>query len=135
VPTGPADPADQRVPARRHARRRVARLATAFGFGATGLALAVLAIIYVGGALVQGVARGLVLLPRAGIWLFVAMQDGAGWWTIAGRAGAALADALVTPQVTFWLIGLELVGAAALFALQRLFRDEERRTGSEEVQQ
>ncbi len=63
------------------------------------------------------------------------MQDGADWWTIAGRAGATIADAIATPQVTFWLIALELVGAAALFVLMRIFRDEERRTGSEEVQE
>ena len=62
-------------------RRRVARLAAALGIGAIGLALAALTVVYVGGALVQGVARGAVLLPRAGIWLFVAMQDGADWWS------------------------------------------------------
>jgi len=111
----------------------VVRLAAAVGIGAAWLALAAAALFYVGGALVQGVARGLVLLPRVGVWLFVALQDGADWWTIAGRVGATLADALVTPQVTSWLIALELVGAAALFVLQRLFRNEGRGARSEEV--
>lgn len=106
----------------------------ALGIGAAWLALGAVALYYVGGALVQGAARGLVLLPRAGVWLFVALQDGADGWTIAGRVGATLADALVTPQVTYWLIALELVGAAALFALQRLFRNEERGERSEEVE-
>jgi hypothetical protein len=113
----------------------VARLAAAFGIGAAWLALAAVALYYVGAALVQLGVRGLVLLPRAGVWLFIALQEGADWWSIAGRIGAALAQMLTTSQVALTLIALELVGAAALYGLQRLLRDEARRAGSEEVEE
>ena len=112
--------------------RRLPRLAIAFGLGAAWLGLAVLAVVSIGGAIVAALARGLALLPRAVVWLFVALQEGAGWWSIAGRVGAALADTITTSQVGLALIALELVGAAALYGLQRLLRDEDRRPISTE---
>ena len=101
--------------------------------GAGWLILAAVAIYYLGAAFIRLLARGIVLLPRAVVWVFVAVQQGVDWWTIAGQAGAALADLLVTPQVTIGLVALELVGALALYGLQRIFKDEERGTGSPEV--
>ena len=95
--------------------------------------LASLAVAHVGGGLVRALARGLALLPRAVVWLVVAMEEGADWWSIAGRAGAAVAESLFTSQVLFSLIGLELVGAAALYVLQRLFKQEERGAKPAEV--
>jgi hypothetical protein len=38
-----------------------------------------------------------------------------------------MAGMLTRPQVAFYLIALELVGALALYGLQRLLRDETRR--------
>ena len=110
------------------------RLAIAFGIGAAWIALASVALVFVGGAVVSAVARAFALLPRAIVWLFVAMQEGADWWSIAGRVGAALAETLTTSQVGLSLIALELVGVVALYALQRLIRDEARSGGSEEVE-
>jgi hypothetical protein len=92
--------------------------------GAGWLALGTVAVVYLGGALVQVWARALVFIPQAAVWLFVALREGMDWWSIAGRAGAAVADAIVRPEALSWLVGLELVGAAALYGLQRLFRDE-----------
>lgn len=108
------------------------RVAVGLGIGAVWIVLASLAVFYVGGAVVNGVARGLALAPRAIVWLFVAMQEGADWWSIAGRVGAALAGTLSESQVALSLIALELVGAAALYGLMRLVGDEERGR-SEEV--
>lgn len=108
------------------------RLALAFGIGAAWLGLAALAVFYISAAIVAAIASGLALLPRAIVWLFVAMQEGADWWSIAGRVGAILAETITTSQVGLGLIALELVGAAALYGLQRLLRDESRRTISTE---
>jgi hypothetical protein len=113
-------------------KRRLPRLALAFGIGAAWLGLAVLGVYYVGGAIVAATARGLALLPRAVIWLFLALQEGADWWSIAGRAGSILADTITTSQIGLGLLALELVGAAALYGLQRLLRDEARRPISTE---
>ncbi len=111
------------------------RYAIAFGIGAAWLALAVVAVISVGGAAVTLTARGVALLPRLVVWLFVALQEGADWWSIAGRVGGALAETITTSQIGLGVVALELVGGAALFGLQRLLRDEGRRPISEEETQ
>jgi hypothetical protein len=76
----------------------------------------------------------MVLLPRAIVWLALAAQDGADGWSIAGRAGAAVAAGFASSRAIWWLIGLELVGVAALVGLQKLLRDETRGQDFEEVQ-
>ena len=100
--------------------------------GAGWLGLGVVAVVYVGGLLVQGLALALALVPRAIVWVVLAAQDGADWWSIAGRAGGAVAATLASSQVMWWLIGLELVGVAALAGLQKMLRDEMRGRDSEE---
>lgn len=134
VPASQADAAvGRRAPVERTAARRGRRTALALGIGAGWLGLAAVAVIYLGGLALHGMARGVALLPRAIVWLFLAAQDGADWWSIAGRAGAAVAATLATTQVMWWLIVLELVGVAALAGLQVMLRDEMRRSDSEEV--
>ena len=108
------------------------RFALATAICAGWLAVGAGAVIYVGGLLVQGITVGLALVPRAIVWVALAAQDGGDWWSIAGRAGGAVAAALATPEVVWWLIGLELVGVAALAGLQKMLRDETRGHGSEE---
>lgn len=124
-------------PVARTGARRGRRTALAVGIsaaiGAGWLGLAAIAVIYLGGLALQGMARGVALLPRAIVWLFLAAQDGADWWSIAGRAGAAVAATLATTQVMWWLIVFELVGVAALAGLQVMLRDDMRRSDSEEV--
>jgi hypothetical protein len=103
---------------------RLARLGAALVGIVAGLALAYLLVVYVGGALLSGLAAAVALLPRAVVWLVVALQDGADGWAIAGRIASSVAGALSTSRVTFSVIALELIGAAALYVLQRLLRDE-----------
>ena len=106
---------------------RLARLGAALVGTAAGLALAYVLVVYVGGALLSGLAAALALLPRAFVWLVLALQDGADGWAIAGRVASSVAGALSTTRVAFSLIALELIGAAALYVLQRLLRDEVRK--------
>jgi hypothetical protein len=133
VPASSADTAGRRAPAQRIVTRRGRRTALALAIGAGWLGLAAVAIVYVGGLVLAGVARGVALLPRAVVWLFLAVQDGADWWSIAGRAGAAVAATLATSELAWWLIGLELVGVAALAGLHVMLREEMRNADSEEV--
>ena len=133
VPETSADAADRRMPAHQTVTRRVRRTALVLGIAGGWLALGVVAVMYLGGPVLEGLARGVALLPRAVVWLFLAVQDGADWWSIAGRAGAAVAATLVSSQVMWWVIGLELVGVAALAGLHVMLRDEVRRADSEEV--
>ena len=114
---------------------RLAKVAAALALGAAAFAAGPTAIVYVGGAVVGGAVRAMVWLLSAGVWVTVAMQEGVDWWSIAGRASAAAGETLFTPGVMFGLIGLELVGAAAFYVLQRLLKDEERgRDSSKETQ-
>jgi hypothetical protein len=108
--------------------RVLVRLGAALLTAIASVALAYLLIVYVGGALLSGAVSALFLVPRAVIWLFLALQEGADGWAIAGRIAASVADVLATRQVALPLIGLELVGAAALYALQRLLRSEVRQS-------
>jgi hypothetical protein len=105
-------------------------LATAVAAGWLGLAVA--GVVYIGGLLVQGVSLAITLVPRAIVWLALAAQDGADWWSIAGRATGAVATMFASSQVVWWLIGLELLGVAALVGLQKMLRDETRGRDVEE---
>lgn len=108
----------------------MARLAAVLAAGAAALVAGATAIVYAGGAVVGGAVRALVWLLSAGVWITAAMQEGVDWWSIAGRASAVVGETLLTPGVMFGLIGLELVGAAAFYVLQRLLKDEERGSDS-----
>jgi hypothetical protein len=112
---------------------RLARLGAALVATAAVLVLAYVLVVYVGGALLNALAWGLVMLPRAFIWLVLALQDGADGWAIAGRVASNLAAVLSTTRVAFSVIALELIGAAALYVLQRLLRDEVRSRHSKEA--
>ncbi len=104
----------------------MARLAAVLAAGAAALVVGATAIVYAAGAVVGGAVRALVWMLSAGVWITAAMQEGVDWWSIAGRASAVVGETLLTPGVMLGLIGLELVGAAAFFVLQRLLKDEER---------
>jgi hypothetical protein len=107
-------------------------MALAVAIGAGWLGLGVVGVVYVGGLLVQGLTLALMLVPRGIVWVVLAAQDGADWWSIAGRATGAVAAVIGSSQVMWWLIGLELVGVAALAGLQKMLRDEMRGRDSEE---
>jgi hypothetical protein len=128
-----AEPAGQGVPAARTIPRRIRRAALATVVGAGSLGLGLVAVVYIGGLLLQGISLAVTLVPRAIVWLALAAQDGADWWSIAGRAGGAVAATLTSSRVMWWLIGLELLGVAALAGLQKMLRDEMRGRDAEEV--
>ena len=109
--------------------RRLASVGAAL-LVAVGTALAgYVLVVELGGALIAGMARAIVLLPRAIVWTTLALREGLTGWEIAGRAAAAAVDTLASPVVTISLIALELVGVGALFALARLLRGVERHAG------
>ena len=130
-----AEAASSRAPAMRTARERRHRLALAVAAAAGWLGLAIVAVVSVGGLALRGIALAASFVPRAIVWLFLAAQDGADWWSIAGRAGAGLASTIASSQVMWWLIGLELLGVAALAGLQAMLRNESRGQDSEEETQ
>jgi hypothetical protein len=115
------------------ARSRVASAGAALvGVAAIVLAAYVL-IVQVGGALVSTVARAIVLLPDAVVWLTLAIERGTRGWVIAGRVRAAAAGAARVPIVTVTLFALELMGVGALFALRTLLQTGTRPRDAEEI--
>lgn len=69
--------------------------------------------------------RLLTLTLNAAVWFAAALGSGADVWTIVTAVGRAVAGTLVTPQASAIVAALVLIGALALFGLQRLLGSEE----------
>jgi hypothetical protein len=90
-------------------------------------------------AVAATVAAGFLLLPlvvgafvesvrlsvNAAVWLAASLGSGADAGTLALTVGRAVAAALMTSRVLAVVAGLILVGAVALYGLQRLLGYEE----------
>jgi|SoiMethySBSTD1v2_1073268.scaffolds.fasta_scaffold128530_4 hypothetical protein len=92
-------------------------------------AVAVTTLVASGFVLAPVAVRALVqmfsLLLRGSLWLATAIGRGDDSWTIAAAVGRGMTTALVTPGAMGVLGGLLLLGAVALFGLQRLLDSEE----------
>ena len=69
--------------------------------------------------------RLLTLTLNGSVWLAAAFSSGTDGWTILATVGRAAAGALTTPQASGAIAALVVVGALALFGLQRLLGSEE----------
>jgi len=76
-------------------------------------------------ATVRGLVRVLELTLNGGLWLAASISSGADAWTIVATVGRAIGRSLVTPGALGAAGLLLLVGAGALFGLQRLLDSEE----------
>jgi hypothetical protein len=72
-----------------------------------------------------GFVRALTLTLNGSVWLAAAIGSGADAWTIVKTVGNAAANAMATPQASGGIAALVVVGALALFGLQRLLGSEE----------
>ena len=52
------------------------------------------------------------------------MGGGLRWWSLLEKVGSAVGTAVATPQTTAVLVALELMGAMAVYGIQRLLGDE-----------
>jgi len=95
------------------------------GIGAAALATAAAGGFFLVPATVRGLVRLLELTLNGGLWLAASISSGADAWTIASTVGRAVGRALVTPGALGAAGLLLLVGAGALFGLQRLLDSEE----------
>ncbi len=134
-PASAAEAAERGAAAAKRIPRRARRVALATAAAVGWLGVAIAGVVYLGGLAVQGVSVAITLVPRAIVWLALAAQDGADWWSIAGRAAGAVATMFASSQAIWWLIGLELLGVAALVGLQKMLRDDARSRDIEEEKQ
>jgi hypothetical protein len=74
---------------------------------------------------VEGFVRLLDLTLNACIWVAASLSSGANRWTILATIGRAAARTLLSTRAVTVLGGLVLVGAIALYGLQRLLGSEE----------
>ena len=72
-----------------------------------------------------GFVRALTLTLNGCVWLAASISSGADGWTIVRTIAKAAAGAFTTPQVSLAILALVVVGALALFGLQRLLGSEE----------
>lgn len=70
-------------------------------------------------------ARVLTLTLNGCVWLAASISSGTDVWTILQTVGRATLGTLGTPQVSGVIAALIVVGALALFGLQRLLASEE----------
>jgi hypothetical protein len=94
-----------------------------------GLALASVAIAGIAAFLlmplaVQLAVRGLIWVTNACIWIASSLSAGADLWTIAGTLARSAREALTTTAGFVATVVLVIVGAAALWGLQRLLGPE-----------
>jgi hypothetical protein len=69
--------------------------------------------------------RALTLTLNGCIWVAASLSSGEDGWTIVQTIARAAAGAFATPQVSGVIVALVIVGAVALFGLQRLLGSEE----------
>jgi hypothetical protein len=74
---------------------------------------------------VRALVQTFEFLLRASLWLATSIGRGDDSWTIAAAVGRGITTALVTPGAMGVLGVLLLVGAGALFGLQRLLDSDD----------
>jgi len=74
---------------------------------------------------VHGFIRALDLTLNGCIWIATAFTNGTDAWTIFLTIGRAVGTTLLETRALTMLGGLVLIGAAAVYALQRLLGSEE----------
>jgi len=68
--------------------------------------------------------RGIILMAAGCVWLATSLSMGVSVWTMVGTIWRNAADALATPAASALLWSLVVLGALALYWLQRLLGSE-----------
>ena len=87
---------------------------------AAALVATVGGLIVVGPLLVRQMVRLLNLSVQGFVWIVGGLEGGLDAWSLLVEIGRALGTTLTTPQVSISVVMIELVGAAALYALLRV---------------
>lgn len=68
------------------------------------------------------------LAVSATLWIVQAFERGVEIWSALAQLGRAAGAAMTIPAVTLWLVGVELLGVTALYALHRVLTSEQEST-------
>ena len=110
---------------RRTPARGAARWARLGGVTLLGAVVAAGIVILVIPFAARAFVRGIVLLATGCVWLATSLSTGESVWTILATIWEGTAGALATPAASAALWSLVVVGALALYWLQRLLGPEE----------
>jgi hypothetical protein len=102
-------------------RRRPSRLA---GVAVLSVAGTVAAVFFLLPLAVEGLLRLLDFTLNACVWLAASFSNGADGWTILSAIARAAVELLLSTRALTVVSSLVLVGAAALYGLQRLLGSE-----------
>jgi hypothetical protein len=69
--------------------------------------------------------RGIVLLAAVCVWLATSLSTGTSGWTMLATAWQAASNAMASPTASAILWGFVILGALALYWLQRLLGSEQ----------
>lgn len=101
---------------------RAARLA---GLALVGLTVSLAGAFFLLPLAVRALVRLLQLTVSGSVWFAASLGTGADWWTIGASIARAAAAALVSTEAFVVVLGLVVVGGAAVFGLQRLLGAEQ----------
>jgi|RhiMetdeSRZDD1v2_1073273.scaffolds.fasta_scaffold2843828_2 hypothetical protein len=90
------------------------------GLGIVAVAAAIAGGFFLLPLVLRGFIRSLELTINGAVWLAAALGSGGDAWSIASTVGRAAAAAIVTPRALAVIAALVLIGAGALYGLQRL---------------
>jgi hypothetical protein len=121
APSRHSTPVDQRGTSGRPAPRwaRLGGLAILGAVGAAGIAILLIPLA------ARAFVRGVVLLAGGCVWLATSLSMGVSVWAMLGTIWQTVAGGLATPAASAVLWSLVVLGALALYWLQRLLGPEE----------
>lgn len=70
------------------------------------------------------ITRGAVAFSHALVWLLVSARDGARWWWIADRIGAAVGDALASPWTAAAVLAIEAAVLLGMYTFRHLVHND-----------
>ena len=105
--------------ARRHLGMRLARIAAVLVVGIGGFG----SIYELRGLAVVFIVHSAVMFSHGLVWLLGSASQGAKWWWIAERIGAAVSDTIAAPSATAAFVAVEMIALLAIYAFKQLIHE------------
>ena len=101
-------------------RRGWSATARLLAWGGGGVVALIGTLVFLGPLLVSQVAGLLNFSLQGFVWIVRGLEGGLDAWSLMAEIGRVVATSLTTPEISASVVGLELVGIAALYTLHRV---------------
>lgn len=108
-----------RARARRLLVMRLAGIAGVLAVGIAGFG----SIYELRGLAVVLIVHSAVMFSHGLVWLLGSASQGAKWWWIAERMGAAVSDTIAAPSATAAFVAVEMIALLAIYAFKQLIHE------------